>query len=767
MATTRFRKYKLFLFSSLCLLLIVCIFGMISYQYPPTNQTNQYLTIHNTLTTVHTAPPLINLPMISDNYSYQYSYPFPLYIFQIGFNKCGTGSLFSLFQKNGIPSAHFAKFGSQEIRKDEFGHYKFTLPQIMTDLYLNNASLFNSRLFHQYMFYSDFGVYPGFPTLHNYTVPWYKILLSQHPNIRIKFILNIRNINHWLKSRYLHGYHWNNMFIDFYRDKSDPHSGNINVDISILFEWKRTWYKYMCEVIQYFQQNRPNDLLIFDMEHDSIHKIQRYLNRYGLVLNESYYEKHGSTKKYMTRNVQQSQTRRWKYISKLHKEFLLNDNDDGFPDEYHRILSVCNMKQETIHRFYVFQEYSESVKSYFLQCNESSVYGDQGKKNQYSHLGEKYFNHPHLAQHQWYTDEIEQAQMVILPIYLGMARHGKCDTKKQKRYREKQFESQLGTFFSELLVFANENKEKQYLLIAPDNYICELKKPSSMIEFASTYSAQLIVGHYIKPTAVNRTCFWMNSNTMVVPYTIPFTYKDYDMYEDIADNIRDFEERKYLLFYMGSACTAAKRNPYAMKHRADAINYIRLLNQNEQKHFGVITDYDDSIDSNCDKYSGIDTDIITECKTSNGSGHLVETLPCGLAKGRKSVLNGNNALYRYGLRSCKFNLMIHGDTPSSGKFYDALAFNVINIMIGINKDNLAQYLPFTDVIPYEAFLFFISEYELEHNGLNALQYIMYNTSQAQLDNMIGNMTRYKRYLLWDHNESLVVDQILLQSNSFN
>ena len=99
--------------------------------------------------------------------------------------------------------------------------------------------------------------------------------------------------------------------------------------------------------------------------------------------------------------------------------------------------------------------------------------------------------------------------------------------------------------------------------------------------------------------------------------------------------------------------------------------------------------------------------------------------------------------------------MIHGDTPTSGKFFDSIAFNLINIIIGMKKHDLWKYLPFTDIVPYENFVFFIDEKDFEN--ISMLLKILYETPTIKLNYMISNMTYYKKYLLWNHKNSLVVD----------
>eukprot|EP01084_Bolivina_argentea_P200871 343424_1 len=374
-------------------------------------------------------------------------------------------------------------------------------------------------------------------------------------------------------------------------------------------------------------------------------------------------------------------------------------------------------------KFYVYQNYSKSIKTYFSNCNISSKYGEKTWKNKYSHLGETYFDYNVLKYHKWYTTNITNAQIIILPIFLTMAYHRYCGTKSSG------FHSIVKAFFQDLTIFYQHHLflNKSYLLIASDPYISSLRKPLKMLQFANQIAKnKLIIGHFedrwsnftetmssYKTHGFKIYSFWTQwanatKNTVVIPYTIPFKYKDYKMYDDMIYAINDFHNRNFSLFYMGSACNADIRFPYLMKWRAYGIKYIDILNkeENNNNHIGIVSDYDNSKESNCVKYSDIDVNVIKKCVEDEMHSIIPKQLPCGLTKYEKKIFNVNNRLYVYGLRNSKYNLMIRGDTPSSAKFYDAIAFNLINIMIGITKENSVKFLPFTDIIPYEKFVFF-------------------------------------------------------------
>eukprot|EP00483_Globobulimina_turgida_P003888 UN03896 len=188
--------------------------------------------------------------------------PFPFLIFQIGFNKAGTECLYKFFKRNDIPSIHRAG----EVHS-----------QIMEAFNAKNGCLMNYYVkddANKKMVFTDFGI-----TVHTsdynklydicmrcdtfenrsakceYLFP---ILDGQYANS--KFILNIRDFNHWLPSKFFcahckrrNGLTWHN----------NGYSLN-----DIVFRLKYVYYSYHCDVINYFK-DRPNDLLIYDIENDT------------------------------------------------------------------------------------------------------------------------------------------------------------------------------------------------------------------------------------------------------------------------------------------------------------------------------------------------------------------------------------------------------------------------------------------------------------------------------------------------------------------
>ena len=99
-----------------------------------------------------------------------------------------------------------------------------------------------------------------------------------------KFILNTRQLNDWIVSRLNHieqkvSYdHIENFISNFYKIINkycyDPKI-TTKEWISI---WIKMWNKHHAKVKSYFEK-RSNDLLIYDIDHDSIEKINKFIEK--------------------------------------------------------------------------------------------------------------------------------------------------------------------------------------------------------------------------------------------------------------------------------------------------------------------------------------------------------------------------------------------------------------------------------------------------------------------------------------------------------
>lgn len=155
-------------------------------------------------------------------------------IFQIGFNKCGTTSLFEYFKSTGIKCIHWDNDKIAEQMQNNFQ---------------NGMPLLNG--YEQFTFFSDFA-----------HIEYFKLLDQQYPNS--KFILNVRDKQKWIQSRIKHPNSLKESMERFNMTKEQ-----------VLAKWSRDWDTHIANVKKYFKQ-RPDDLLIYNIEQDTSQKIESF-----------------------------------------------------------------------------------------------------------------------------------------------------------------------------------------------------------------------------------------------------------------------------------------------------------------------------------------------------------------------------------------------------------------------------------------------------------------------------------------------------------
>lgn len=169
-------------------------------------------------------------------------------IFQIGFNKCGTTTLYNFFQNNGIRSIH-----------NDAGK----LASSIHSNYSNNKKLL-SKKYEQHQAFFDMENVFEHPPKYIY-LELYKELDKQYPGS--KFILNTRDKQAWLRSRARH--YIRRLDKDYLDKLADQYQ---LTKIEMLEQWEREWDQHQNAVIEYFK-NRPNDLLVFNIDTDSPNKL--------------------------------------------------------------------------------------------------------------------------------------------------------------------------------------------------------------------------------------------------------------------------------------------------------------------------------------------------------------------------------------------------------------------------------------------------------------------------------------------------------------
>jgi hypothetical protein len=205
-------------------------------------------------------------------------------IFQIGFNKCGTNSINILFQDYSIPRIKCCHWDSGFLGYSMVMNERESKP-LLSGKYENFG--FYSDM--ECQFVEDDGSTNWIFMYDKNHIP---ILDEQYPNS--KFILNIRDVDNWIKSRMSHLMGLESVKKDKdrldrlhpripYKELHKEFFGCSN-DEQIEHHWRQSWNEHIAFVQDYFK-DRPQDLLIFDIEKDTIKKFKRFFAKCGIDFN--------------------------------------------------------------------------------------------------------------------------------------------------------------------------------------------------------------------------------------------------------------------------------------------------------------------------------------------------------------------------------------------------------------------------------------------------------------------------------------------------
>ncbi len=168
-------------------------------------------------------------------------------IIQIGFNKCGTRTLFDFFRKNSIAGVHYAQ------------------GRIGMLMALNrHADLPVLSFLGEFNFVADM-----MGPLHGALFEGHFLFKQMdRENLGARFILMKRPVDNWLKSRLAHP-----QLAERYLHQFDLPSEDALCDF-----WREQWDTYMADVRAHFD-GRPDDLLEFDIETGTVDQIVGFLGK--------------------------------------------------------------------------------------------------------------------------------------------------------------------------------------------------------------------------------------------------------------------------------------------------------------------------------------------------------------------------------------------------------------------------------------------------------------------------------------------------------
>ncbi len=215
------------------------------------------------------------------------------YIFQIGFNRCGTSSLAHFFEQNGYKAAHWQNgtiaVGMELARVENKPLLTYCNEfDIYTDLEKVNMwrlpkLKWRYPIFRKYLNRTDVDIENKPPI---YAYKYFKTLEKQYPNS--KFILNAREKEDWIRSR-LNLNKDNRKII--YRSCICGDNTHDSIDDLILC-WGSEWDEHHKSVLEYFK-DKNDKLLYFNIENDSIEKLIKFFSE--LKLEARYWGKKNET----------------------------------------------------------------------------------------------------------------------------------------------------------------------------------------------------------------------------------------------------------------------------------------------------------------------------------------------------------------------------------------------------------------------------------------------------------------------------------------
>lgn len=199
-------------------------------------------------------------------------------IFQIGFNKCGTTSLYDLF----------SEYTNPKIKCVHWDYGKLAL-SIKNNLNQNIAALSS---YEDFVFFSDMESYSFSDGQYRYDFlfKYFDVLDNQYP--KSKFILNTRDINKWIISRlnHINDYIIKNNTLEII-DGREPYyisymkSFKIKDLSDLVLAWTNEWYEHHNIVMNYFK-DRPKDLLVFNIDTDNLDKIKSFFPQIQFLSNK-------------------------------------------------------------------------------------------------------------------------------------------------------------------------------------------------------------------------------------------------------------------------------------------------------------------------------------------------------------------------------------------------------------------------------------------------------------------------------------------------
>ncbi|OAN61285.1 hypothetical protein A8B79_07430 [Balneola sp. EhC07] len=216
------------------------------------------------------------------------------YIFQIGFNRCGTSSIAYFFEKNGYSAAHWEKgtiaVGMELARLKNKPLLTYCKEyDIYTDLEKVNMwrlpkLKWKYPIFRKFLRETEVNVEEAPPV---YAYKHFKQLDKHYPES--KFIFNTREKEDWIKSRLKLNKDNNLITYRSCRCGDNYHSS----EQELIQCWGTEWDEHHQNVLDYFE-DKEDKLLYFDIQKDGVDKLTNFFS--DLDLDTKHWKKRNKSK---------------------------------------------------------------------------------------------------------------------------------------------------------------------------------------------------------------------------------------------------------------------------------------------------------------------------------------------------------------------------------------------------------------------------------------------------------------------------------------
>jgi len=326
--------------------------------------------------------------------------------------------------------------------------------------------------------------------------------------------------------------------------------------------------------------------------------------------------------------------------------------------------------------------------------------------------------HSALKRHQWRTMNASEADLFFVPAYISLSVMGHCGNHTRNLLSLARYLYSFPHF--------RRTEGKDHLLSSFSWMACEgLERLDwELYDWPRDEGCKDTLRKYpfVKNMIVARNEAWdlptSGQRATVVPYAPQAPAFS-------ESKMPSFEERKHSLFLVGQADC---RKDYierrvAMKKLPTAFPDSVLICINKTNEQGTTA----ALPESCDGIEQFNPAYPAE---------LAMPLPvCGSLLPPQGV-NGcltndhldSDKFVEYSVNS-KYNLMIHGDTPSSSRLYDAIHFGSIPIIISASFRERA--MPFPDELPWEDFAVWIDQEAFLKNPVSEIQQALHKVRKNQ------------------------------------